>query len=106
MVTLDIDNKANPFYGKKLIPGAKATQEKVSFTIKSVSATGITLDVINDESPFARKDFVEGATASLPTGATITVKGFSGDTVMIELPNTHPLAGKNLYFEVELLDIK
>lgn len=45
--------------------------------------------------------------ATLPNDSgTITIKSFSGDTVVIDAPNTHPLAGKTLYFDVDLIDIK
>ena len=108
MVTLDIDNKSNPFYGKRLVVGATAEKDKTKFTVKGLTETGITLDVENAESPFYGKEFVAGATATLKNGSILTVKSFSGETVNISLPNpsTHPLVGKTLYFEVEVLDLR
>jgi FKBP-type peptidyl-prolyl cis-trans isomerase 2 len=41
------------------------------------------------------------------SGAEIKILSLSGETVTIDAPNTsHPLAGKKLYFDVEVLDIK
>lgn len=105
-VTLEIDNKNNPFYGKKLVVGAKAEKEKAKFTVKAVTETGVTLEVENGESPFYGKEFIAGASATLENGGTLTVKSLSGETVTLITPNTHPLAGKTLYFAVEVTDIK
>ena len=111
-ITLMIDNKENPFYGKKLEVGAVAKKEKVSFTIKALTEKTVTLLINNGESPFFGKSFVVGATASIPASngqpspGNIKILAFSGETVDIEVPNAHPLAGKKLYFEVEILDIK
>ncbi len=105
-VTLAIDNKDNPFYWKKLAVGVTATKDKAKFTIKTLTETGITLEVENGNSPFAGKDFVVWAQAILPqNGGTLTVKAINGDSVVLETPNTHPLAGKTLYFEVEVTDL-
>jgi FKBP-type peptidyl-prolyl cis-trans isomerase 2 len=111
-ITLTIDNKDHPFYGKKLAIGGKATKDNIAFTIKDLSATGITLLIANGNSPFVGKEFVVGASASLPVGPTgvspgeMKVMAISGEAVSVSMPNTHPLAGKTLYFEVEILDIK
>lgn len=57
-VTLLIDNKDNPFYGKKISVGTTSTKDKAKFTVKALTETGITLEVENGNSPFAGKDFV------------------------------------------------
>lgn len=111
-VTLAIANKENPFYGKKLAVGEKSVKDKISFTISGLTETGITLSVVNGDSPFTGKEFVAGATASFPSiewqpsPGMIKILAISGEEVSIEMPNTHPLSGKTLYFEVEILDIK
>ncbi len=69
--------------------------------------------IANGNSPFTGKAFVVGASAALPAAqgggvspGEMKVMAISGETVTVSLPNTHPLAGKTLYFEVEILDIK
>ncbi len=112
MITLAIENKENPFYGKKLVVGATAQKDKITFTVKALTDTGVTLDIINGDSPFSWKEFVAGATAEFPgqggqpSPGAIKILSISGEEVNIEMPNTHPLAGKTLYFEVEIIDIK
>lgn len=107
-----IDNKENPFYGKKLEIGAVAKKDKISFIIKALTDKTITILINNGESPFSGKPFVVGATAPIPalngqpSPGNIKILAISGETVDIDVPNTHPLAGKKLYFEVEILDIK
>lgn len=103
-VTLDIKNTQNPFYGKKIVVGENVEKEEIKFTIKAITETGVTLDIENKKSPFYGKEFKEGSVAQTPSG-TMTIKSMSGDTIEIEAPNEHPLAGKTLYFEVELLSL-
>ena len=64
----------------------------------------MTLDVENGASPFVGKDIVVGATATTPKG-TVTIKAINGENITLSVPG-HPLAGKTLYFDIELLDIK
>ncbi len=105
-VTLNIDNKDNPFYGKTLAVGLTATKDKAKFTVRALTETWVTLEIENGNSPFTGKEFVVGAQATLPKdGWTLTVKAINGDDITIEVPNTHPLAGKTLYFEVDVLSI-
>ncbi len=106
-VVLQIDNKENPFYGKKLAIGVTATKDKAKFTVKALTETGVTLEIENGNSPFAGKEFVPGAVATLAnSGGTLTVKSINGEDIVLEVPNTHPLAGKTLYFEIEIVDIQ
>jgi FKBP-type peptidyl-prolyl cis-trans isomerase 2 len=111
-ITLVIDNKDNPFYGKKLVVGAIAKKENITFTIKALTEKQITLLVNNGNSPFAGKAFVVGASAAIPgregtpSPGNIRVLAISGESVDIDIPNSHPLAGKTLYFEIEVLDLK
>lgn len=57
-VTLLIDNKENPFYGKKLEVGAVAKKEKITFTLKALTDKTVTVLIKNEESPFSGKPFV------------------------------------------------
>jgi FKBP-type peptidyl-prolyl cis-trans isomerase 2 len=111
-VTLMIDNKENPFYGKKLVVGATAKKESISFTVKALTEKQVTMFIVNGNSPFAGKQFVVGASAPLPSAngqsspGNIKITAISGESINIDVPNTHPLAGKTLYFDIEILDIK
>jgi FKBP-type peptidyl-prolyl cis-trans isomerase 2 len=68
--------------------------------------------VVNGNSPFAGKPFVVGASAPIPVNngqpspGNIKILAISGESVEIDVPNPHPLAGKTLYFDIEILDIK
>lgn len=57
-VTLLIDNKENPFYGKKLEVGAVAKKEKITFTLKALTDKTVTVLIKNEDSPFSGKPFV------------------------------------------------
>ena len=111
-ITLEINNVNNPFYGKKLVVGEKAKKENISFEVKAMTASGVTMRIINGDSPFAGKAFVAWASAPIPgrNGAPspgdIKILSISGESINITVPNPHPLAGKTLYFEVEVLSIK
>jgi FKBP-type peptidyl-prolyl cis-trans isomerase 2 len=59
-VTVDIDNTQNPFYGKKLAVGLKATFEGNQVTVKKLTDTEVTLDVVNKANPFYGKKIKEG----------------------------------------------
>jgi FKBP-type peptidyl-prolyl cis-trans isomerase 2 len=59
-ITLDIENKDQPFYGKKLVVGASAEKDGAKFTVKQLTDTGVTMDVVNSKSPFAGKKFEVG----------------------------------------------
>lgn len=105
-ITLAITNSQNPFYGKKLAVGEVSEKDGIQFTIKGMTDTGVTVDIVNKNSPFYGKDFAAGVTGTTKDGKNITIKSMSGDTLMVDVPNTHELAGKTLYFEVEVIDIK
>jgi FKBP-type peptidyl-prolyl cis-trans isomerase 2 len=111
-ITLSINNVNNPFYGKKLAVGEKTKKDNISFDIKSLTQTGITVRIMNGDSPFAGKSFVVWATGAIPgknggpSPGDIKVLAISGEAIDIAIPNTHPLAGKTLYFDIEIVDIK
>ncbi len=114
MITLEIENKNHPFYGKKFAVGTKVSQDGFNWTIKSINGTGATFDIENTNSPFYGKKFAVGSSVDMPTDptsgmtqtGTITIESMSGETVVAKLPNPHPLGGKTLYFDIEVTDIK
>ncbi len=114
MITLEIDNKNHPFYKKKFAVGTKVSQNGINWKITAIQGTGATFDIENTNSPFYGKNFAVGSSVTLPkdpksemsqTG-TITIESMSGETIVAKLPNPHRLAGKKLYFDIEVLDIK
>jgi hypothetical protein len=104
-MTLEIENKANPFYGKKITVGttAETLDGSASFKITKIAGTGVTLEVTNRQSPFYNKKFEPGASITTPQGK-ITIRSISGET--IDIAQEHPLMGKTLYFDVEIIDIQ
>ena len=105
-VTLDIDNARNPFYGKKMAVGLKATFEENNVTVKELTETGVTLEVINKANPFFGKKIQEGMEGTLPAGGKMKIIKITAETITIGVPNTHELAGKTLKFDVEIKSIK
>ncbi len=119
-ITLEMANPNHPFYGKKLAVGLKAEKEDAIFTIKAIAGTGITVEVINKNSPFYNAKVEVGSTAEVKTpfqvmnmegrpvvlSGNISIVSMTGETITVSIPNAHPLAGKTLYFDVEVVDIK
>ncbi len=106
-VTVAIDNKQNPFYGKKLAVGLKATFEKNNVTIKKLTDTEVTLEIANKTSPFYGKTIKEGMEGELPNnGGKMKILKVGKETITIGVPNPHELAGKTLKFDVEIKSIK
>ncbi len=104
-VTISIKNSENPFFGKKLTIGATAEAKdgSANFKILKISGTGITLEITNKQSPFYNKDFSVGSSLVTPQGK-ITIKEIKDDSVLIA--QEHPLMGKTLFFDVEILEIQ
>lgn len=105
-VTVAIENTQNPFYGKKLAVGLKATFEGNQVTVKKVTDTEVTLEIINKANPFYKKKISEGMEGAMPNGSTMKIMKIGTGTITIGIPNTHELAGKTLNFDVEIKDIK
>lgn len=104
-VTLEIDNKSNPFYGKKLEVGTVANVEDgVTFTIKSLEGTGVTFDIVNQKSPFFGK-YTVGTTVDTPVGK-VTLKSINTDDVTILVDTPKDPKQSTLFFDVEVVDIK
>lgn len=105
-VTLEIKNTANPFYGKELKVGLKASFEGNDITIIKIEDTGVTIDIENKQNPFHGKKLAVGHIGKMPDGGSITIKSIDGENVTVEMPNTHELAGKTLIFDVEIVSIQ
>lgn len=104
-ITLAISNTDNPFYKKKIEVGATASAAdgSASFKITKIEGTGVTLEVTNKQSPFFDKKFAIGESIDSPQGK-ITIKDIKGEMVVVA--QGHPLMGKTLYFDVEVVDIQ
>lgn len=104
-ITLDVKNTSNPFYWKKVVVGATAESElkDTQFRVTAIKWTGVTLEVINKNSPFYNKEFVVGAAIDTPSGK-VEIKEIQEDTVIIK--QSHPMLGKTLFFDIEIVDIK
>lgn len=102
-VTLEIPNIQSPFYKKEKTVGTKVSTPQADFTIKALTETGVVIDVINKQSPFYNKEFKVGAEVD-SNGNKIAIRKIEGDNITIG--QTHPLAGKTLYFDVEVLDVQ
>jgi len=84
-------------------------------TLKSIDLDGITVDIDNSRSPFAGKEIVPGTTAEIPpatgTGESTIArieKIEDGKVLLVypSIPNTHPLAGKELNFDVMIVSVQ
>lgn len=104
-ITLDIENTGNPFYGKKIQVGttAETPTGDSSFKITAIKGTGITFQVINKNSPFYNKDFSPGASIDTPNGK-IEIKEIQDENVIVA--QYHPMMGKTLFFDIEIVDIQ
>lgn len=104
-ITLEIENTNNPFYQKKLVVGATAESptDDASYKITAITGTGVTIEVTNKNSPFYNKNFAVGESLDLPSGKIEILEINAED---IRIAQTHPLAGKTLFFDVEVLDIQ
>ena len=104
-ITLDVKNTNNPFYGKKIAVGTVAESElkDTTFKVVAIKWTGVTLEIVNKNSPFYNKDFAPGASVETGNGK-IEIKEIQEDSVVIQ--QFHPMLGKTLFFDIEILDIK
>ena len=103
-ITLAIENTGNPFYKKALTVGATATTAGADFKIVSIEGDNITLQISNKESPFFGKKFAIGESATPANGNKITIQEI-GDTTVTVLAD-HPFMAKDLYFDVEIVDVQ
>lgn len=104
-ITLDIENTNNPFYGKSIAVGtvAETPTKDTTFKITAIKGTGVTLEVTNKNSPFYNKEFSVGGTLDLPTGKLEILEIKDEEVVVAQ---SHPMAGKTLFFDIEIIDIQ
>jgi peptidylprolyl isomerase len=103
--------------GSDVIPGFEdallgmGTSEKKTFTVDATEAYGPRDE--NLQKSFPRSDFPDGFEAQVGQVIILqspeeeqfpaTIAGVEGDQVLLDL--NHPLAGKNLTFDIEVLEI-
>ncbi|MFZ2256007.1 MAG: hypothetical protein WAW59_01655 [Patescibacteria group bacterium] len=104
-MTLEIENTNNPFYGKNIAIGttAESVEQGASYKITAIEGTGVTLEVTNKNSPFYNKKFAVGESIESPSGK-VEIREINGEEVVIA--QYHPMVGKTLFFDIEILDIK
>ena len=103
-MTFEIQNVDNPFYKQTLKVGATADNVAASFKITAIEGDQVTVEVTNKKSPFYGKKFEVGESISLPQGGSVTIAAIGDKTVTIG--EAHPLAGKTLFFDVEVVDVQ
>lgn len=116
-------SQAESMFGSLTIGSEKKIGE-ANLKIVSISGDNVIVSINDPEAPFYGKTLSVWMTASWVSGAKkITIKSISGDSAEVEIEidaiiinqtsteitlkvkNTHPLAGKALNFEIELLSI-
>jgi FKBP-type peptidyl-prolyl cis-trans isomerase 2 len=84
-VLVSIDEPKATFYGKKLTAGLKAiAQDGSEITIKDISGNDVNIDIKQKQEIVSKTD----------------------KDITVRVKNPHPLAGKALNFEIELMSIK
>jgi FKBP-type peptidyl-prolyl cis-trans isomerase 2 len=104
-VTLSINNTNNPYYGKKVVVGATAENatKDATFKVIKIERTGVTLEVTNKKSPFYNKKFAVGESIDTANGKT-EIREITEEKLVVA--QSHPMVGKTLFFDVEVVDIK
>lgn len=109
-LTLTIENRNNPFYGKELKVGLEAENEGNGLKIVKLTDTTVDVEVDNRLNPFYGKKLKPGLEA-VAGGQRYTIVSINPsknadekETVTLEV--AHKLAGKTLVFDVELEEIK
>ncbi|MDD2487550.1 MAG: FKBP-type peptidyl-prolyl cis-trans isomerase [Candidatus Gracilibacteria bacterium] len=105
-VSVEIDNKQNPFYGKKLAVGLQSDYQGNGVKITAISGTGVSVEVDNKQNPFYGKKLAEGLVGKLPNGQDVKIVSIGKESVTVEMNNPSELAGKTLIFDVEVKSIK
>lgn len=102
-VSLQVENRQSPFFGKKLVVGLEGDFEGNKVKITKLDAKNVTLEVTNLVNPFYGKKLAVGLEAIFD-GSKFTIKKIDKDTVTLE--RAHELSGKTLIFDVEIKEIK
>lgn len=111
------------FFGNVVIGSEKKIGE-ATLKIISISGDNVIVSIDEPQAPFYGKNLSVGMKAVGSDGSDLEIKSINGDTaeveirvdavvvkrtstgVSIKIRNSHPLAGKALNFEIELLNIK
>ncbi len=117
------EEQAQQLFGSLEVGSEKKIGE-ATLKILSVSAGEVLISINDPKAPFYGKKVEAGMTTTAQDGSEIIVKSISGDNVVVDIKpeqevisktdteitlrvkNPHPLAGKALNFEIELLEIK
>ncbi len=70
----------------------------------AIAGTGVTVMISNKQSPFFGKNFAVGESTTPQNASKITVTAIDDTTVTILAD--HKFASKDLYFDVEIVDIQ
>lgn len=127
-LTGNLEQKVPEEQAQQLFGSVKVGSEKkigeATLKILSVSAGEVLISINDPKAPFYGKKVEVGMTTTAQDGSDIIVKSIDGDNVVVDIKpeqevisktdteitlrvkNPHPLAGKALNFEIELLEIK
>ncbi len=121
---MDIEQTKQFFATEELSVGMKKDAGDAQIEILALTDTNAQLLIESSVAPFYGKELSVGAVATAEDGSVVTIQKIEGDEATVEIKpqqeivsetddevtlkvkNTHPLAGKALNFEIELLEIK
>lgn len=111
--TLEFHNISSPFYPNEIKAGMSATQSGSTFTIDKIEDNIATLRVVTTENPFTKETYKVGSSAKYnavsPTGhvqeTEVKIVEILPTSVKVEVPNTHELANKTLFFQVKMVKV-
>lgn len=83
LITLSVENRKNPFYGKKLSVGLSGSDDGNRVTITKIEGDNVTVRVENASNPFKGKSLESGSSA-LIGGELHTVSKVDADTVVLK----------------------
>lgn len=102
--TVTFPNSASPFLGQKIVKGAKGAASVITL----VEIIGIKGDqvMIRASNPFYGKTLKAGLIADMGRFGKVKIASLNSSGALLEIPNTHRLAGETLTFEVKVVEIK
>jgi len=105
-VELQIDNPDSPFYGKTIAVGATGSIDENIATITKITGDKASVTVENKvNNPFYGKVKKVGLKGTLSTGPEYEIIKISDGTITLKYLNQHPLAGKDITFDVQLQSV-
>jgi len=105
-ITIKIENKDNPFFGKEIVVWAKADYQWNTITIKKIDKDMITVNILNKQSPFYSKKLAVWLIWKLVSWDEVKIEKIWEENITISTKNQHKLAWKTLIFEIEIKEIK